>query len=663
MLRDFQRHAETVWHESSAYPGMGYWGTGRTADVTNATDGPRVLTATALVYALLYNLGYREFTLKDRVEPALRYAAATYIGGPAKGTDGKQWGHSWQSRMYAGNLGVAAWLVRDELAPDVMALVKACVATEADRLIATPPPDIRPGDTRAEENAWDLTAGSAALLLMPDHAHAPRWREAVIRYAVNTMAVPADRRSKKMVDGKPLREWVTTAQYYADFTTENHGVFHPVYAMVAPATLAQAAVAFRLAGQPVPDALNLHAKDVFGTLLYIAQDDGEWLYPQGLDWELHDYEHIHFFAQMATLFQDPTAALLEKRTLDAAMRRQCLNGDGAFVGPTSSIGYMREAVQAERVAFAFLMHRHFGPAPDFRPDQWRRTAGKMRPARAFEQAGFVVHRTKGGLASFSWKNHLMGLAQPQSETHLDRPCMTTPNTMSLVGRAILEGQPRSDAGKVAWLKRAVNTGKDGFVVAVDSGPNNGMLRQQLAVSSVAPGVMAYVDRVTAMQDLTITEELGLPVAIENDMVSGNRRALMTDSGAQSVVGGTGKDIVLSGGWVNVDSRLGVVVPDAAFVYRAAADYNRPGAREDLLFGRYSAERRLCRAGEVVAQRAMLLLLDAGPEETAKTAASVRFRDINGTLRLAFTGPDGRAHTLSLAADGTATWDAKKIVAR
>ena len=41
--------------------------------------------------------------------------------------------------------------------------------------------------------------------------------------------------------------------------------------------------------------------------------DGEWLYPQGLDWDLHDYEHTHYWAALATQYNHPVAALLEDR--------------------------------------------------------------------------------------------------------------------------------------------------------------------------------------------------------------------------------------------------------------------------------------------------------------------------------------------------------------
>ncbi|MES2463144.1 MAG: hypothetical protein V4671_21380, partial [Armatimonadota bacterium] len=446
MLLDYRRYAETLWHPAPAdtMPGMGYWGSGKS---DGGNEGIRAIANTALVYALLSREGDRAFAVAERVEPALRYATAIHNTGAMKGTDDKKWGDSWQSAMWAGNLGVAAYLVWDQIKPETRAVVERVVAAEADRFTALPPPKMSPGDTKAEENAWNLTVASAALLLMPRHAHAGNWQQTVLRYGFNTMPTEADSRSAAVMDGKPIRDWVTTVQINPDYTLENHGTFHPVYAMVAPVTLAQAAVTYKMTGRPIPDALKFNTIKGWEMLRYIAQSDGEWLYPQGLDWDLHDYEHIHYWTMLGTLYRDPVASLLEQRTAQYARHRQILNGNGSFVGPSGSLGFAREAVQAERVAFALLMHQQFGAPPKATIADFTAMTARLEPVRAFVPSGFVVHRAERGLLSFSWKHHLMGLAAPQSETHLDAPYVTTPYLQSLVGSFTLAGQTPQEANR------------------------------------------------------------------------------------------------------------------------------------------------------------------------------------------------------------------------
>lgn len=657
MLRDYRRYAETLWKQPADRPGMGFWGSGR---AEGGNEGVRAQANTALVYALLHREGDRAFPIAARVEPALRYAAAIHLTGTATGTDAKKWGNSWQSAMWAGNLGVAAWLVRDQLRPDTLAAIERVVAAEADRFVDQAPPTMEPGDTKSEENAWDLTASSAALLLLPDDPRAAKWQQTVLHYGFNTLSVEADKTSERIADGKPLREWVRTVQLFPDFTLENHGFFHPVYAMIGPATNAQAAVAYRLAGREIPNALRHNVVSEWRMLQYIALPDGEWLYPQGLDWDLHDYEHLHYWTMLATLYHDPVAALLEERTARYARRRQQLNGDGSFVGPSGSLGFAREAVQAERVAFALLMHQQLGQPPAASESDWQRMIADLSPVRAFDRAGFVVHRTPRGLLSFSWKNRLMGLAAPASERHPDAPYVTTPFVESLAGRFTIQGQPAAKAGAFTVSRHAINTDSHGFVLAVDAEVNDGLLRQEIAVATAAPGVLAYVDRVRARRDVTITEERGLSVGVENDAVSGNRREVWTRGGKAVMTAGKEQDHALAGQWANVDGRLGLVAaPGSRLLYRAAGKPNRAGAREDILLGAFRSGPRTVATNQIVAERAGLLLPDASPEETAKIAASLRVeRGTTGTI-LRFTDGDGRNHTLALDADGGARWDERR----
>jgi hypothetical protein len=656
MLGDYRRYAETLWHTDPMHPGEGYWGTGH-GDGGN--EGTRAISTTALVYALLARQGETTFATADRVGPALRYAADIHVTGSHNGTDGKRWGRSWQSAMWAGNLGVAAWLAKDTLDADTMDAVKRVVADEADQFNGQAPPTMLPGDTKAEENSWDLTAPAAAILLMPDDPRTAQWQTTVQRYGFNTISTQADKSSTAPLDGKTVADWVTTAQVFPDFTLENHNIFHPVYSMIGPATNGQAAVDYRLGGKPIPDALTFNVLKQWGMLQYIALPDGEWLYPQGLDWDLHDYEHLHYWTLLATLFHDPTAALLEQRTVGYARHRQILNGDGSFVGKSGSLGFAREAVQAERVAFAWLMHQQFGAPPAVSAASWNQMAQGLDPVRVFPDVGMVIHHAPRGVVSFSWKNHLMAQAVPQSATHLDQPYMTTPSLEMLVGGFTLAGQKSDAVHRFQITSHATMPVTDGFAAVIDADVNDGALRQQIAVASVAPGVIAYIDRVTALKDVTVTEERGLLFGIENDDVSGNTRQIQSASDTLTVPGGQGQDHVLGGHWADVDGRLGLV-STGPFIYRSASAPNRAGAREDYLMGNWDGSSRTFTAGAVVAQRVGLVLLDGSGPETAALAAGMKTDTTSGTMTLRFTTPDGHPHGLSLAAVGDATWDGKGV---
>ncbi len=582
MLKDYRRYTETLWHAVDGQPGMGYWGSGK-ADGGN--EGVRAVSNTALACATLYHFGDRAFTVQERIEPALRYSAAIYAGGPLRGTDGKQWGSSWQSAMWAGNLGVAAYIVRDALAPETLEAVKKVVAAEADRFIGVAPPEMAPGDTKSEENAWNLMAPAAAL--------------------------------------------------------------------------GHAAVALKMGGQDTPDALRHNVLREWDTLKAITLPDGEWAYPQGLDWDLHDYEHIPYWAMLATMYDDPAAIVLERKTAAHARRRQKLNGDGRFVGPSGNLGFAREAVQAERVAYSAWMHALFPAVVPEDDSGFIRMFVEQPTVRVFERAGFAVLSGWGGVSTFSWKNRAMGLVIPTSHRHEAQPYVTTPFTESVVGSFEVEGvKPADRFLKVS--RHAVRTQRDSFLVAMDGTASGGALRHMAAAVGLASGAFVYLDHITATRAVTVTEERGLPVGIENHAFTSGFRRINTREGAWTARAGADTLIKLAGPWANVDGRLGVVSPGEDFAYEIAAGPNRPGAAEDYLFGQYRDERRGFQAGDSVAQRVGIFLPGATVDETRRVAGSAVVTRTALGVAVRFTDPAGIARTVTLSATGAASLDGDKV---
>src|SRR5260370_2451872 len=67
---------------------------------------------------------------------------------------------------------------------------------------------------------------------------------------------------------------------------------------------------------------------------------GEFAYPAGLDWELHDYEQNSYITWMAAHFNDPLARWADGQLAQLVRTRQLVNGDGEFVGPSGG-GFYR----------------------------------------------------------------------------------------------------------------------------------------------------------------------------------------------------------------------------------------------------------------------------------------------------------------------------------
>ena len=639
VLRGFTLYAETRWTQSPEDPRAGYWGNG----VSGGNEGIRAVANTALVYAVLAretdaldDAARRHYV--DRALAGIRYCAMSHMTQAGKCVDGKQWGKSWQSAMWAANMGFAAWVLRNEIQADLRSTVEQVVASEADRFLGATPGGKRYGDTKAEENGWDQILISLAPNMMPDHPNAASWREKSLQWMMNTISAPQDTRDTSVVDGRPVKDWVTAVNTHPDFLLENHGFFHPSYTMVSPAEVGQGGLFYAYAGKPVPQAAGHHLLDNWHALQEFMQPSGEWIFPQGMDWELHSDSHLHYLAWLSTYGRDPVAAAMEKQVAQRMRDQQRIYGTGRLAGPASSLGYARDAIQTERTSYALLYHKYVGAAADD-PSAAERSWRALRGVRRHLHTDIVTHRTDSKFASFSWKNHVMGQVIPIGPGHLNNPNFTTPITTGLVGSFSL-ADPSARGLKV--IERSWKVLPDGFETRGALSINGGCMKQEILFASVGDRAVIYLDRVTAQRDVRIEQETGAPLGIENDELSGDRRVLYYEGGSQVITGPeTDQTIRIPGRWANVDGRLGIVVlSGSGMAYRDVGKYNRNGAREDFLFGSLSVEPREYKAGDVIARRAVLVLTETSPEETAALAEKARLDGGTGRLHIRIELPEG-----------------------
>ena len=173
------------------------------------------------------------------------------------------WGLGWETAHWAMLTGAAAWLVWDRLTPETRSDVVAMMVAEADRQtqLAVPYwalPDgtvVTPGDTKAEECAWNAGLLSLAAAMMPSAPHAALWRAKAAELAVAAYSTPSDVTSSTPVNGVSARaSRLQGYNAYPDGTVENHQRIHPDYA--ANIQLLWLSADFdRLARQRVPEAM------------------------------------------------------------------------------------------------------------------------------------------------------------------------------------------------------------------------------------------------------------------------------------------------------------------------------------------------------------------------------------------------------------------------
>ena len=121
-----------------------------------------------------------------------------------------------------------------------------------------------------------------------------------------------------------------------------------------------------------------------------------------MDWALHGYGQVSYYAWLATHLNDPLARWADARLAGLVAYRQEVNGDGRFTGESVPDGFYREAVMARRIAIAYLHHVR-GEFP----------AGPMQPppplVRHLPDIKLILHRSRRGLVSVSYGARVMAL--------------------------------------------------------------------------------------------------------------------------------------------------------------------------------------------------------------------------------------------------------------
>ncbi|MFI6485923.1 hypothetical protein ACIBH1_49050, partial [Nonomuraea sp. NPDC050663] len=223
------------------------------------------------------------------------------------------WGDAWQSAMWAAYAGFAGWLMWDQLSADDRAHVARMVEHEANRFVDYRVPYYRnaagtitsPGDTKAEENAWNAMVLQLATAMMPDHPHHTAWMNKNRELMLSAFSRPSDLTRTTVVDGRPIRDWLDGSNIDEDGVIVNHSRVHPDYSTTVSLN-AQAALVYSMAGQATPRSAMWNADVVYDALVdrnwvagsafppggavrqpggTVYVDNSEHIYyPQGNDW-------------------------------------------------------------------------------------------------------------------------------------------------------------------------------------------------------------------------------------------------------------------------------------------------------------------------------------------------------------------------------------------
>jgi hypothetical protein len=508
--------------------------------------------------ARLEQAGLDRAALMRYIIEDLRYVTGHHVSNP--NARSPTWGQSWQSPLWVGTLGTGALLVWSDLPKDLQAQVKQVAGSEADRIAGTPPGDYVPGDTKAEENGWDLQAPAIALALDPTNPHARSWWQAAKVYATNTYSIASDITSNAKVGNDQVGRLVSTANLFPDFTLENHGFFHPDYVQVSGQELGEAWLMLRLGDRLhggsygkrfKPYALH-HVEDVWKKVAQpLVLPDGEFTFPAGTDWTVNCGITPSYLAFIATALNDPFAQAAGREEIQSALRRRSASADERILGD-SDLEWWWEPLLIKRCCTALLQY-----ATSAQPARSAPGLPTIDGTWFWPDAKAWVHRTGSYLVSASWGDKRLGTFTPLGYADYQaHPYSTLP---------LIDGiLPKSTTG-IAMHKQI----GDGNVLAISLRDG-----QQRCIVVALPNSVLW-----------LSPEPLRSIGIENDTLT-NRRTLTSVKGSQRAAAlRAHAPIEVPGAWVNVDDQFTFISTPDGFRYSPAGKFNRRSAAIDALLPR------------------------------------------------------------------------------
>jgi len=595
-LTNFETYGESIWHEaaySGAPPDAGYWGDGS----TTGNGGIRGNAGCALAYAVLVIAQPGSPNNSNRlahIRQALNYNAGTHSSGSYVAVNGAHWGWNvgtladdpcsesgsdWQVSLWAAPTAFAGFLVQSNLPANTIAQVQTMTISEANHRASVPPCSGFVGDTKAEETGWDGNVLAAAAAWMTNNASASNWLYALKVYLANTYTVAN-------TTGDPLASWVDTINAYPDWAIENHGFFHPEYAMVAGEEMGDSWLMTRwmnpgMATQILPFAQhNVLAE--WTSLQRCVKDIGPMEYPAGEDWAINTYGENSYLAYLAAQLNDPLARFGDANECQLERYHQILNTNGAFVGASGG-GFYREAVQAYRTGMAWL--------------QWQvasyPTGALTAPPASFAwlpDVAIIVQRNTNYYFSISYgpqtngsPSKIMAIMNVPALSVPTNAYFATPRCPGILGLGAL-GSPTT-AGLVSLATNA-----SGFTAELTL-TNGASGTTEVYLNSTGDKV-AIVEVPWVATGVTGSAAASFTMGIENDPLSGGTRRLQWAGNAVTITNLGGVEQNATNNWVCVDGRYGVAAgPGGYFQYQAASGYtrvntpgalNESGAAEDTL---------------------------------------------------------------------------------
>lgn len=292
-----------------------------------------------------------------------------------------KWGKTWQSSLWAENIGYASWLIWDDIPEKDQRQIAFMILSEADYILNMEIPYYKDshghilykGDSKGEEIAWNSKILALARCMFPHHGNSEKWETKLERMLVAATATPEE----QATGGSNLN---------SDGTVINHNLYHIDYMTTIVEEMTESVILYKLAGRNPPENSVHNVNLIFNALVnvdlgtYDRSKAGKHFYqrdkegnvtgftdmPGKNDWGGHWYGSFYLTDVYADLFalDEKTenrykATLWGQAHLNIIAEMVARNEAGNFFIPGENNFVSGEMFQMHNVARAYTLKKLF----------------------------------------------------------------------------------------------------------------------------------------------------------------------------------------------------------------------------------------------------------------------------------------------------------------
>ena len=505
---------------------------------------------------------------------SLVYAYSTHKANKLKVCNGNDyWGstsvsdHVWESSLWAMSVAYSAFFQWEKLTETQRRYIYNLLKAECNYELNREIPTGYAGDTKAEENGWEVDVLAAALGLFPDDALAPKWFERMREFAINSYSHQDDAKNNTVIDpeynNKTVAQLYKGQNLYSDYTLQNHNMFHTSYQNVVMQELGEAALALKMFQLGIKgeekwksNALMHNNQKVMDEVMnWLATADGELAMPNGNDWSLFLFDQITSYSTQACFQRDANALLLENLAYKNIKARQTTTTDGSWL-LRPDVGARRMGVEAHRVMMTWLMHEVL-PTADLTPVTWESFQQKFSNTKYFETQNIVRSMTKDRFTCFSWNDGIQdysGVIVPNNiQTAKIMVPFRTHNTGNILGTYNRSDNTAVIKGRYTFFDNAY--AMNGKLMA-----NGGKIPHSFALYSTSGNAVILIDALKANSATTVDVEQGGMMGISVDEFTKLKRTIYYEGGVKQTDGS--EYVTWNSPWANIDNAIGFVCKKA-----------------------------------------------------------------------------------------------------